>query len=221
MLQIHARRSRTGAFAASIIACSVLTLSLIYLAYRKQHRPAAALDMMSVVSVESRPAAVNSSSPDMAWRDQKSGKIHHLSDFRGKPIVLCFGSATCGPFRTSIGIIEQIYRQNHGQVLCLLVYTKEAHPELGQAAYMRDSHTWADRATASCDLKQDIKLTMPIAIDTLDNRAASAFEARPSRIYVLDRKGKIVFGSSEYPASDMAFGAAGTVNKMMASASLQ
>lgn len=213
----HVRRSNPGALAASAIVFSALVFTLFGIAYGKRNRVAVAPDMMSISAVESRAATVNALAPDISWREQTSGKLHHLSEFCGKPVILCFGSYTCGPFRTSLNLIDQVYRQNNGQIICLLVYTKEAHPELSQEAYMRNPQTWEDRAAASCDLKKDAQLTMPIVVDTLDNRAATTFAAHPSRIYVLDRKGNIVFASNETPASDMALGAVAAAKRMLGS----
>jgi hypothetical protein len=213
----HLRSSRTAAFATSGIVCTTLVFTLFSLAYGKRNRAEAPPDMTSISSVQGKTATVSGPAPDISWRDQTSGKLRHLADLRGKPVILCFGSYTCGPFRTSLNLIDQVYRRNVGQITCLLIYTKEAHPELSQEAYMHNPQTRKDRETAACDLSSKSRITMPILVDTLDNRAGTAFAARPSRIYVLDRKGKIAFASSESPASDMALGAVNAVNKMMGS----
>lgn len=214
---LHVRSPKTGALAASAVVCGALLFTLFGMAYAKRKHPAVMPDLMAIASVEAQTATVNKPAPDISWREQKSGKVHHLSEFRGKPVILCFGSYTCGPFRTALNLIDQTYRQNTAQMHCLLVYTKEAHPELGSEDYVRNPRTWQDRAAAACDLRKDVKLTMPIVVDTQDNRATTAFEARPSRIYALDRQGKIVFASTEFPGSDMALGAVNAVQKMLVS----
>ncbi|MCW3098684.1 MAG: Iodothyronine deiodinase [Chthonomonadaceae bacterium] len=214
---LHLRCSKPAAFATSGIVCSSLVFTLFSLAYGKRNLAATPPDMTSISSVQGKTATVNGLAPDISWRDQTSGKFRQISDLRGKPVILCFGSYTCGPFRTSLNLIDQVYRRNAGQITCLLIYTKEAHPELSQEAYMRNPHTREDRETAACSLSKQARLTMPILVDTLDNRAGTAFAARPSRIYVLDRKGNIAFASSESPASDMALGAVNAVNRMMGS----
>jgi len=212
----HVRRSQAGALAVSAIVCSTLAFTLIGTTYWKRNH-AAAPATPEISSVEGKAATLRKLAPDISWREQASGKIHHLSELRGKPVILCLGSYTCGPFRTSLNLVNQVYRKNRDQIACLLVYTKEAHPELGPAAYMSNPQTCEDRAAAAGDLSKDAHLTMPVVVDTLDNRATTTFAARPSRIYVLDRKGNIVFASGAYPASDMAVGAVAAVKRMTAS----
>jgi len=216
----HVRRSQAGALAVSAIVCSTLVFTLIGTAYWKR-TPAAAPATLSISAVEGKTAKLKRLAPELSWREQASGKIHHLSELRGRPVILCLGSYTCGPFRTSLNLINQVYRKNRGQIACLLVYTKEAHPELGPAAYMSKSQTCEDRKAAAGDLSKEANLTMPVVVDTLDNRATTAFAARPSRIYVLDRKGSIVFASSAYPTSDMAVGAVAAVKRMTAAKYVQ
>jgi hypothetical protein len=214
---LHVTRSKTGALAAAAIVSSALAFTFYGIAYGKRDHAAAEAAMMSIASVDGRTATVNKLAPDISWREQTSGKLHRLSELRGKPVVLCFGSYTCGPFRSSLNLFDQMYRRNKGNFACLLIYTKEAHPELSHESYMHDSNTLKGRVAAACDLSKDAHLAMPIVLDTLDNRAATTFAARPSRIYVLDPKGRIVFASREIPASDMARGVVQAVETMIAS----
>ena len=209
--------TKTQALVTSGLVCSAVGFTLVGLAYGKRNRAAAMADMIPISAVQAKKATINTLAPDISWRDPASRQIRHLSSLRGKPVILCFGSFTCGPFRTSLNLIDQMYRHAAGKINCLLVYTQEAHPELSDAAYMRNPKSPADRETAACDLSKQSRITMPVLVDTQDNRAATAFGAHPSRIYVLDRNGRVAFASSELPASDMALGAVTTVNRLIAS----
>src|SRR3569833_1315140 len=103
---LHARRSPAGALAVSAIVCTSLAFITIGIAQWKRNHSAAPATL-SISSVEGKPAALQKLAPDIFWREQASGKLHHLSELRGKPVILCLGSYTCGPFRTSLNLINQ------------------------------------------------------------------------------------------------------------------
>jgi hypothetical protein len=85
-----------------------------------------------------------------------------------------------------------------------MIYVSEAHPEFGQDDYTRNPQTLKDRHLAAQDLAKQKEMTLPILIDTIDNRAAEVFGAAPTRIVVLDARGEVVFFTEGMPSSNMA-----------------
>jgi thiol-disulfide isomerase/thioredoxin len=45
-----------------------------------------------------------------------NGKIHHLADYRGKPLVLNFWATWCEPCRREIPLLETLYQERGGSV---------------------------------------------------------------------------------------------------------
>src|SRR5262249_42050071 len=72
------------------------------------------------------------SAPDFTLKtnDGKSGIT--LSKMLGpKPLVLVFGSFTCGPFRSQAGNVEKLYRRYKDRANFVMVYVRDAHPTDG------------------------------------------------------------------------------------------
>jgi hypothetical protein len=86
-----------------------------------------------------------------------------------------------------------------------IVYIRDSHPVLGFRAPTNDRRaigpdqepkSLADREKWACEDRKKMKCTIPIVMDTFDDRTLKAYDAFPQRVYVLDRSGKVVHSSA-------------------------
>jgi hypothetical protein len=54
----------------------------------------------------------------------------------------------------------------------------------------------ADREKWACENRKKMKCSIPVVMDTFDDKTLKAYDAFPQRVYVLDREGKVVYVSS-------------------------
>jgi hypothetical protein len=93
-----------------------------------------------------------------------------------------------------------------------IVYIRDTHPVLGFRAPTNDRlgisaeqepRTLADREKWACADQQKMKCSIPVVMDTMDDRALRAYDAFPQRVYVLDRDGKVVYSSAGLVGFDL------------------
>jgi tetratricopeptide (TPR) repeat protein len=123
-----------------------------------------------------------------------------------KPVVLVFGSYTCPKLRTSATDLKRISGQYRDQVDFRLVYIREAHAQGTEAQWQS---TINEREGISLSPALNLsekrehaelcvrKLNLPWSaiVDDMDDAAETAYQAWPSRIYVIDSDGRVVFNS--------------------------
>ncbi len=119
------------------------------------------------------------------------------------PVLLVFGSYTCPNFRSAAGTLNKLYPEYKNRIPFYLIYIREAHSTndwastrnqregivLEPAANMGERH---DHATM-CVRKLHIEF--PALIDSMEGSAEKAYAAWPSKAYVVDRHGKILFST--------------------------
>ena len=106
-----------------------------------------------------------------------------------------------------MGRLHELYETYRDRVDFVVVYIREAHPEDGWVVTMnrnedirvQDPTSDAERAevAASCALRLQIK--MPVVIDPIDDRLASAYGGLPDRLYLVGRGGEIAFQGEPGP----------------------
>ena len=64
---------------------------------------------------------------------------------------------------------------------------------------IKDPTTLAERQEVAEDFAKQFKVSLPILIDTIDDRFEKAFAGWPDRIFVLDARGKIAFKGGPGP----------------------
>src|SRR5438067_1205699 len=77
--------------------------------------------------------AIGQPAPEFELADL-DGNLVRLSDLRGRPVVLEFGSYTCPIFSGRVPAMEQLARE-HPEAICLVIYVREAHPGENQPAH--------------------------------------------------------------------------------------
>ena len=127
-----------------------------------------------------------------------------------RPVVLVFGSSTCGPFRSQTGNIEKLYRRYKDRATFVMVYVREAHPTDGWRRSDNDRpgvvgvaslqpRTYDERAGVAQTCGRLLGLGFPMLVDTIDDRAGNLYSGMPGRLYVIDREGKVAFKSGRGP----------------------
>jgi tetratricopeptide (TPR) repeat protein len=153
--------------------------------------------------------APGSEAPDFALLPPSGETRVRLSSFRGrKPAVVIFGSYTCPKFRSQVTALNSLYDRYRERAGFLLVYIREAH---GESAH--DKESWQSTANErdgvnlrdASDLEQKrsyaamclrkLKIRYPAVVDELGGAVEKRWSAFPSRVYVIDRAGKVAFNS--------------------------
>jgi len=109
--------------------------------------------------------------------------------------------------------LTQLYERYHEQVEFVVVYVKEAHASdrwwLGRSRTQRTFHrlsgnparldvsepvTLAQRRRVAASCQADLfEGVVPLYVDAMDNRVATLYTARPTRIYLIDRDGRVIY----------------------------
>ena len=86
-----------------------------------------------------------------------------------------------------------------------IVYIRDSHPVFGFRAPTNDRfgiapeqepRSLADREKWACADRKKMTCTIPVVMDTFDDKTMRAYDAFPQRIVVLDKAGKTVYSSS-------------------------
>lgn len=151
---------------------------------------------------------LNEPAPDFELQTQDGERTIRLSDWFGsKPIVLVFGNFSCGPFRLAYPMIHDL-EQRYGQhAQFLAVYVREAHPKDGWrmesnarvGVDFAQPKTYSERKAAAQKCRAALKCSMPLVVDTVDDRVGNAYSGMPSRLYVIDRNGRVAYKSGRGP----------------------
>jgi hypothetical protein len=130
---------------------------------------------------------------------QLDGKPVRLSSFEGKVGVLIFGSYSSPTFRQRAAEIETLAKQYGSRAQFLIVYTKEAHPA-GDSDIDRNKEQGisiaahkdaAARMAQAEEAKSALGLTIPIAVDSMDDAVTKSYDGFPNAAVVLSRDGTI------------------------------
>jgi tetratricopeptide (TPR) repeat protein len=139
--------------------------------------------------------------PDFALADAATGKTVRLSDFRGKsPVTLIFGSYSCPNFRDSADALKNMQQRYGTHVRFLLVYVREAHAtDQWQSTRNTESiaaaTTMTEKAEHAAMCSRKLHLPFPALVDGMDGAVEAAYNAWPSRAYIIGRDGRIVYST--------------------------
>jgi thiol-disulfide isomerase/thioredoxin len=130
-----------------------------------------------------------------------------LSASRGRPVVLIFGSFTCGPFRSQAGALEKLYARYKDEVDFYAIYIRDAHPTDGwqmnvnerAGVLVEQPKTQEARHLVASNCAKTLGLSMPMLVDTIDDKYNRAYSGFPDRLYLIDREGKIIYKGGRGP----------------------
>jgi thiol-disulfide isomerase/thioredoxin/Spy/CpxP family protein refolding chaperone len=148
-------------------------------------------------SPDVRPA-VGEAAPDFNL-ETLSGRVVSLSTFKGKPLVIEFGSYSSPSFRERAAKLDELARQYGNRANFLIVYTAEAHPIGGwevdrnrdEGVRVAKAADLTARKTEAKQAKQLLKIVIPIATDSMDDKTAEDYSAGENGAIVVGRDGKI------------------------------
>ena len=143
--------------------------------------------------------------PPLQLRVLGEDKTLKLSELRAeKPVVLLFSSYGCDVFRETLGGLHRVYEEFKDDVHFVFVYIREAHALDGNFAFelarIEDPKTDAERHAAAKLCRDRLDLPFPtVLVDGVDDRAAIRWAAWPTRAYVVDTAGKVVYAGAQGP----------------------
>jgi len=147
---------------------------------------------------------VGEQAPEFSAVQMRSGQATTLAQLRNHgPVLLVFGSYTCPNFRGAAGTLNRLYAEYKDRIPFYLIYIREAHPTgkwqstrnereeiaLPAATTMNEQHDHA----ALCLRK--LHIAYPTLLDGMNGSAGKAYAAWPSKAFLVDRQGRIVFSS--------------------------
>jgi tetratricopeptide (TPR) repeat protein len=119
------------------------------------------------------------------------------------PLLLVFGSYTCPNFRSAAEMLNQLYPEYRNQIPFYLIYIREAHSRNDWASTRNQREGIVLEPAANMGERQDhatmcvrkLHIEFPTLLDSMDGSAEKAYSAWPSKAYVVDKRGKILFST--------------------------
>lgn len=151
---------------------------------------------------------LNEPAPDFTLKTADGkGEITLSKRIGERPVALVFGNITCGPFRGRAGDVEKVYERYKDRVDFLMVYVREAHPIDGWHMSSNDRYevhlpqptSYDERAQVAQTCQRKLDFDMPFLVDTIDDQVGAKYSGMPSRLYLIDRDGRIAYKSGRGP----------------------
>lgn len=106
-----------------------------------------------------------------------------------------------------MGRIEEIYGKYKDQLEFFVVYVREAHPidgwqtdsNLRDAVLFRQHQSYEEREAVANTCSIDLKISLPILIEEMDNSIDEAYGAAPERLYLVGSDGNVVYQGGAGP----------------------
>ncbi len=128
-----------------------------------------------------------------------NGRSFMPANYKGHVLVLEFGSMSCPVFRDHAQAMEKLRSAEGPRAFFMVVYTREAFPA-GDKEVLRNKEqnisvaqtTTLDRRKAQAQQTQDaLGITIPMAVDSMDDAVSNAFGTFPNGAVVIGKDGKI------------------------------
>jgi protein CpxP len=161
--------------------------------------PAKATPSSRAVNRATTAPAVGEASPDLSIK-KLDGSTVQLSSYKGRVVVLEFGSYSSPSFRKRAAAMEQLKNQMSAAATFLLVYTKEAHPAGGweidrnkdEKISVEPHGSVNDRRAAAMKAREGLKITLPILLDEMDDSVSAGLGAGENSLVIIGRDGTLV-----------------------------
>ena len=103
--------------------------------------------------------------------------------------------------------MHQLWEKYGDRVDLVVVYVREAHPEDGWVVRMNreqdikilDPTSDEERLAAATSCAIRLKIRMPVVVDEIDDKIASAYGALPDRLYLINKGGKVAYQGDQGP----------------------
>ncbi len=146
--------------------------------------------------------AIGQAAPDFVLKSLDNSAAN-LAAYKHRLLVLVLASYTNPTFRDKAAALDSLYEQYIGSgVGFLVIYTRETHPAGGWEVQRNKTDnisipqpsTEADRRSIADAARSALKLSIPFAVDTMDDKTATAYAVGDGvAAYLIDRDGKVLF----------------------------
>ena len=142
--------------------------------------------------------------PDFTVKKMGSEESATLADLRHiGPVLLVFGSYTCPNFRGAASTLNRLYPEYKNDVPFYLIYIREAHSTQDWASTQNQREGITLQPAKNMDERGDhaaicvrkLHIEFPTLLDNMNGGAEKAYSAWPSKAYLLDTHGRIIFSS--------------------------
>lgn len=146
--------------------------------------------------------------PDFTLSTADGRQTLHLSEATGKkPVVLCFGNFTCGPFRSMYPDVERVRDRYRDLADFYFVYVREAHPTDGWVMQSNDRvgvrvsqpKTYGERCSVAEQCQSMLKPTINWYVDDSHDTVGHLYSGMPARLYVINTDGKVTYKGGRGP----------------------
>jgi tetratricopeptide (TPR) repeat protein len=170
----------------------------------------AARENKLAASLEPRPASADSgprdgdAAPDFTVTKMGSEDRVTLTQLRQNgPLLLVFGSYTCPNFRGAAETLNRLYPEYKDRIPFYLIYIREAHSTTDWASTQNQREGIVLQPAATIGERQDhatmcvrkLHIEFPALLDSMSGAAEKAYAAWPSRAYLIDKHGRILFST--------------------------
>lgn len=88
-----------------------------------------------------------------------------------------------------------------------MVYVQEAHPTDGwqvdsnvkERVLYQQHKNYAEREAVASTCRDDLKLSIPVLVEEMDNAIDEAYGAAPERLYLIDQDGRVAYHGGAGP----------------------
>lgn len=138
--------------------------------------------------MQSRGPLPGEPAPDFILSDIE-GHNWTLSELRGRPVVLIFGSGTCPMTTGSLPGLNKLYQEKGDTAQWLTVYVREAHPGENMPAH----ESLEQKRHQAKRMRDEEGIGWPVLIGELDGSTHQAYTELPNHIFLIDREGNVAF----------------------------
>ena len=130
---------------------------------------------------------------------EANGRAFSPSQYKGHIVVLEFGSMSCPVFRTHAQEMEKLKAIEGARAFFLIVYTREAFPagdknverNRDEGVSVPEAKSLNDRKAQALEAQRELRITIPVAVDSMDDSVSNAFGGYPNGVVVIGKDGKI------------------------------
>ena len=112
--------------------------------------------------------------------------------------------------------MEDLYVSYKDRVQFFLVYISEAHPKGLKGEFDGQPKNIEQRSILATRCVSELKLSLPVLMDTMDGVAEKAYKGRPVRLCILDIHGKVAYYSERGPKGFEPKEAEAVIKKLLA-----
>jgi Spy/CpxP family protein refolding chaperone len=143
---------------------------------------------------------VGQKAPDFVLQ-KLDGPSVALSSFKGKIVLLVFGSYSSPIFREHAAAVQQLRNQYVPRINPLIIYTKENYPagdwdierNKEQNISISQASNMDARIAAARQARDRLELSVPILLDSMDDKTASDYDAFSNAAVLIGRDGTVLF----------------------------